>query len=135
MRYKRDSEPQAAVASLKISSFEEGKNISYRDDPYVITSMTDSNVSLLGSESDEIRIVPVNKWIEDMHSGKIKESKLKNRYSNYIPNPKSTMPNPIKKTYDYGEIPNWIDRVIHETNKRQKARKKRKASMELLIMK
>jgi len=56
----------------------------------------------------------------------LKKNKKK---ANYIPNPKSTMQNPIKKNYDYGESPNWIDRVKN----RQKSRKKRKGSINSIL--
>jgi hypothetical protein len=62
-----------------------------------------------------------------------KENKHIKHTANYIPNPKSTMPSPIKKNYDYGEIPNWIDRVEYETKKRQKARNKRKAAINSIL--
>lgn len=32
---------------------------------------------------------------------------------------KKPLPNPWKKNYEYGEIPNWIDRVKHEMKKRK----------------
>lgn len=51
--------------------------------------------------------------------------------ANYIPNPKSTVPNPWKKNYDYGEIPNWLDRVKWFLKKKQK----RKSQIDIIIRK
>ena len=42
--------------------------------------------------------------------------------------PSSNVPNPLKKNYDYGEIPNWIDRVKWF----MKRRKNRKANIDNL---
>ena len=51
--------------------------------------------------------------------------------SSYIADQKSTMPSPIKKNYDYGEIPNWIDRVKYE----EEQRKKRQSKINLILRK
>ena len=61
-----------------------------------------------------------------------KENKHIKHTANYIPNPKSTMPSPIKRNFDYTSE-NWIDRVEYETKKRQKARNKRKAAINLIL--
>lgn len=49
--------------------------------------------------------------------------------ANYIPNPKTTMPQPIKRNFDYNEIHNWQDRVKWH----QKKQKKRKATIDNII--
>jgi predicted kinase len=49
--------------------------------------------------------------------------------ANYVPNQKSKMPSPIRPNLDYGEIPNWIDRVKFEEKKREE----RKARIDIIL--
>jgi hypothetical protein len=54
----------------------------------------------------------------------------KKKKANYIPNPKTTVEQPLKKNYDYGEIPNYVDR-LRWFNKKQRT-KKRKADLDTI---
>ena len=58
---------------------------------------------------------------------KLKRNKKK---ANYIPNPNTKVPQPLKRNYDYGEIPNYVDR-IKWFNKKQR-NKKRKANLDTI---
>jgi hypothetical protein len=51
----------------------------------------------------------------------------KKKKANYIHNPDTKVPQPLKRNYDYGEIPNYVDR-LRWFNKKERA-KKRKADL------
>ena len=54
----------------------------------------------------------------------------KKKKANYIPNPDTKVPQPLKRNYDYGEIPNYVDRI--KWHLRKERRKKRKASLDTI---
>jgi hypothetical protein len=54
----------------------------------------------------------------------------KKKKANYIPNPDTKVPQPLKRNYDYGEIPNYVDR-LRWFNKKERA-KKRRADLDTL---
>jgi hypothetical protein len=54
-----------------------------------------------------------------------KLKKNKKKKANYIPNPDTKVPQPLKRNFDCGEIPNYVDRLKwHNKKERRENRKK-----------
>jgi len=61
-----------------------------------------------------------------------RQLKKRKKKANFIPNPDTTVPQPLKRNYDYGEIPNYIDRVKWHTKKQKRNRNRRKATLDTI---
>jgi hypothetical protein len=53
----------------------------------------------------------------------------KKKKANYIPNPDTKVEQPLKRNYDYGEIPNYVDR-LKWFNKKHTKRRNRKTNLD-----
>jgi len=118
----------AAVKRLRNCSLEElGPAISMALNAYHVHGKMIEHTNLRSDALDYLHEMPESD-IEEFKKQILGEPELA-LTANYVPNQKSKMPSPIKKNYDYGEIPNWIDRVEFEEKKREE----RKARIDIIL--